>query len=249
LDSISNSQKEVLALRYFDDLTMKEFEQKMTGDAPPVVILPIGAVEEHGAHLPLGTDTFQPLFVLEKITERIDVLVAPPIYYGLCNSTRNFPGTISLRFETLYNLTLDVLSELIRHGARRIVVLSGHAGRPHMAALKEAAQEVARQTPDVKLMVLSDYDIVYELRGSEFDPDDGHAGDIETSRIMAIHPELVKGTGVVSKPQFPPFQILSNPEKYFPSGIMGDPTKANKEKGERLNNYVVDKLVKLIEAM
>jgi creatinine amidohydrolase len=233
-------------MKYFDELTMTEFNEKIGQEKPPVVILPVGAVEEHGDHLPLGTDTFQPLHVIEKLSERIEVMVAPPLYYGLCNSTRNFPGTISLRFETLYNLTFDILNELVRHGARRIVILSGHAGRPHMAALKEAGQAVVRDNPDVKLMVLSDYDIVYELRGKEFEPDDGHAGQIETSRIMAIRPELVKGEGEPSKPKFPPFQILAHPEQYFPSGIMGDPTGANAEKGTRLNDYVVTKLIELI---
>ncbi|UCH89187.1 MAG: creatininase family protein [Thermoplasmata archaeon] len=233
-------------MKYFDELTMIEFDDYMKKTTPPVVVVPIGAVEEHGAHLPLGTDTFQPLYVIEKLAERMDILVAPPVYYGLCNSTRNFPGTISIRFETLYNLVLDILKELVRHGAKRIVVLSGHAGRPHMAALKEAAQDVVRAEPELKLMVLSDYDIVYELCGQEFEPDDGHAGDIETSRIMAIRPELVKGSGERSKPEFPPFRILAHPEKYFPSGIMGDPSAANAQKGIKLNDYVVDQLERLL---
>jgi creatinine amidohydrolase len=236
-------------MKYFDELTMKEFQQRMESEEQPVVVLPIGAVEEHGEHLPLGTDTFQPLHVIEKVSEQVDLLIAPPLYYGLCNSTRNFPGTISLRFATLYNLILDILNEFARHGVLRIVILSGHAGRPHMAAIKEAGSELMRTNPEIKLMVLSDYDIVYELRGKEFDPEDGHAGDIETSRIMAIRPELVKGKGVTSKPDFPPHRILPDPENYFPSGIMGDPTKADEKKGERLNKYVVEKLVELIKTL
>jgi creatinine amidohydrolase len=236
-------------MKYFDELTMEEFRLKMESEEQPVVVLPIGAVEEHGEHLPLGTDTFQPLHVIEKVSEQVDLLIAPPIFYGLCNSTRNFPGTISLRFATLYNLILDILNEFARHGVRRIVILSGHAGRPHMAAIKEAGSELMRTNPEIKLMVLSDYDIVYELRGKEFDPADGHAGDIETSRILAIRPELVKGEGVASKPDFPPYRILPDPEKYFPSGIMGDPTKADEKKGERLNEYVVEKLVELIKTL
>lgn len=233
-------------MHYFDDLTMTEFQEQMDRKDQPVVILPIGAVEEHGSHLPLGTDTFQPLYIVEKISEKLDVLVAPPLYYGVCNSTRNFPGTVSLRFETLYNLVLDILFEFVRHGVQKIVIVSGHAGRHHMTALKEAGQEVVREVADLKLLILSDYDIVYELKGLEFEPDDGHAGQIETSRIMSIRPELVRGTGEKSKPEFPQFQILSNPEQYFPSGIMGDPLGATAEKGDRINDYVVDKLVEII---
>jgi creatinine amidohydrolase len=234
-------------MKFFDEMTMKEFEEAVLRENQPAVIIPIGSVEEHGDHLPLGTDTYQPLQIVEELAKKLDVLIAPPVYYGLCNTTRNFPGTISIRFETLYNLILDIINELVRHGIKRIVILSGHAGRNHMGALKEAAQKVVIDNPELKIMVLSDYDIVYGLRGEEFDPDDGHAGQIETSPILAIRPELVKGEGELSKPVFPPFQILPDPEKYFPSGIMGDPRGANAEKGERLNKYVVERLEELIK--
>jgi creatinine amidohydrolase len=205
---------------YLDELSMVEFKEKMKDE--PVVILPFGAVEEHGAHLPLCTDSIQPEFVAEKVAKEIGALIAPPIRYGYCSSTRNFPGTITISFDTLRALAYDVLSDLVRNGVRKIVVLSGHAGRVHMAALRLAAGKVVDES-DVKIMVLSDYDIAYELleKDDSVPKDDGHSGMIETSRVLAIKENLVKGKGEPGMTRPPKFMVLKNPEKHIPSGVMG----------------------------
>jgi creatinine amidohydrolase len=175
--------------------------------------------------------------------------VLPIMKYGQCSSTRNFPGTISLSFETLQMIAEDVLSELHRTGFRNVVVLSGHAGRLHMAALKLAAEHVIEKHPDLKMMVLSDYDIAYAMKEIEIPQDDGHAGMIETSRVMAIRPDLVKGTAKPCHPEFPKYRVIKDAEKYFPDGVMGDPQLANKEFGEKANRIIIDELAILIQAM
>ena len=232
---------------YLDELTMSEFKKKVTPNR--IVILPIGATEEHGSHLPLSTDTIQPVYVAEQVAKRTGALIAPPIYYGLCSSTANFPGTISISFDTLYSLVGDVLSELARHGFKKIVVVSGHAGRLHMAAIRLAAEEIASERPDVKLMVLSDYDIAYDIKDPEIPQDDGHAGMIETSRVMAIKPRLVKGRGKRGKSGLPRFRVVGDAQNYFPSGVMGDPTKASAKKGKEWNAHIVGELTKLVKAL
>jgi creatinine amidohydrolase len=231
-----------------DDLTMEEFKEKV--DENTVVILPIGAVEEHGPHLPLSTDSIQPEFIAQKVAGQVGALIAPPIRYGYCSSTRNFPGTISISFDTLRSLIFDILSELARNGIKNIVVLSGHAGRVHMAALKVAADAVVKKN-HVNIMVLSDYDIAYDLIEIDMSipKDDGHSGLIETSRIMDIREDLVKGEGVAGKTRPPKYMVLSDPEKYFPTGVMGDPTGASKVKGDQINDYIIKELVKLIKNM
>ncbi len=230
---------------YLDDLTTFEFGERLSSNRDTVVILPIGVVEEHGAHLPLSTDSLQSEYIAEALATELDALLMPPIRYGICNSTRNFPGTISLSFNTFRALIQEILEELCRHNVSNIVILSGHAGRIHMAALRVAADRVLEKF-NVKMMILSDYDIIYKYAGKEFPEWDGHAGSVETSRIMAIRPELVKGRGERSKPNFPQYRILRHPEKCFPSGVMGDPTTASAEKGEKWNKLVVDELKKLI---
>lgn len=232
---------------FLDEMTMKEFEERVNDKS--VVILPIGAVEEHGAHLPLCTDSVQPEYVVQEVAKRTGAFIAPMIKYGVCSSTKNFPGTISLSFDTLRSLIYDVTSELVRNGFRNIVILTGHAGRLHMAALRLAAQKVVDEHPETKVMVLSDYDIAYNLKFEEIPEGDGHSGMIETSRVMAVRGGLVKGKGEEHFPDFPRFRVVKDPERYFPSGVMGDPTKASKEFGERMNNAIIDELEALIKEM
>ncbi len=230
---------------YASDITSPAFGEMVAAGA--LVILPFGSLEEHGSHLPLGTDTFQAEEVVRRVAERTGSIVLPSVPYGECRSTRNFPGTISVSFETVRSIAFDILAELSRNGARDVMILSGHAGSGHMAALKLAAQRVVESDPDMRVMVLSDYDIAYELRGKEFSAEDGHAGQIETSRILNIRPELVgedrpRGTG---RP--PKFMVLSNPEEYIPSGVMGDSRDASADRGRRIDDYVVDALCRLLE--
>ncbi len=239
---------------WFDELSMKDAAE--AAEAGKVVILPVGSVEEHGNHLPLCTDSLQPEHVALEAAKRADCLVAPSLKYGVCNSTRNFPGTISVGFRSLYRFVRDVLEEFVRNGFVRILVLSGHAGRSHMIALRLAAQDVVRRHQKksvrkrrVRIMVCSDYDFAYELRGRFFDERDGHAGTIETSRVMVMRPDLVKGKGEKCFPSFPRFEIVADAERFFPSGVIGDPTVASPEKGRMINDHVINEVVKLIEEL
>jgi creatinine amidohydrolase len=238
---------------WFDELSMREAEK--SAEKCGVVIVPIGSVEEHGVHLPLCTDSVQPEYVALEVAKRTRCLVAPPLRYGVCDSTRGFPGTISIGFESLRMIVRDVLEEFVRNGFRRILVLSGHAGQAHMVALRLAAQEVVRYhqgesaEKKCRIMVCSDYDFAYELRGKYFSEKDGHAGAIETSRVMAIRPDLVKTRGRKSFPSLPRFEIVSDAQKYFPSGVMGDPTEASRKKGRMVNSYVVENVVRLVEEL
>jgi len=220
-----------------------------------VVIFPIGSVEEHGEHLPLGTDSVQPEYVALEVARQTGCLVAPPFRYGIVNAARNFPGSLTIQFNTLFNVAKDILSELARNGFNRIIVLSGHAGSSHMVALRLAAQEVIYQNGEengkqrTRIMVLSDYDFAEELANELADPRDGHAGTIETSRVMAIRPDLIKSKGIPSNYEMPRFEVVLHPEQYFPSGVLGDPTAATKEKGQKVNTHVINQLVKLVQEL
>jgi creatinine amidohydrolase len=142
---------------FLDDLSTKEFENKVNDSL--VVILPLGVIEEHGDHLPLSTDSLQCEYVVEEIAKRTNALIAPSIRYGVCNTTKNFPGTISIGFETLRSLIYDVLSELARNGIKNVAIVSGHAGSTHLAAIKLAAKDIVDEE-DMKVLALSDYEII-----------------------------------------------------------------------------------------
>jgi creatinine amidohydrolase len=238
---------------WFDELSMREVKECVK--TRRVVILPVGSVEEHGEHLPLCTDSIQPEYVAVEVAKKTKCIIAPTLKYGVCNSTRNFPGTISISFDSLRRLVYDILGELIRNGYRRILVLSGHADQAHMTALRLAAQaalqhcEKESKYDRPRIMVCSDYDFAYELKGKYFTEKDGHAGVIETSRVMSIRPDLVGKRGEKSYPDLPRFEIVSDMRSYFPKGMMGDPTKASVEKGKMINSYVVEHVAALVEEL
>ena len=238
---------------WFDELSMRDVEGMARKGK--VIIIPIGSVEEHGDHLPLCTDSLQPEYVAVEVAKRKHCLVAPALRYGVCSSARNFAGTLSISFEALHNIVLDVLEEFVRNGFERILILSGHAGQSHMTALRLAAEEViikhAHGEPGnmPRIMVCSDYDFAYELKGKYFSDKDGHAGTIETSRVMSIRPDLVRGKGRKSYPHLPRFEIVADPERYFPAGVIGDPTVATDKKGQKINEYVIKNVEKLVDEL
>ena len=286
-----------------EEMTSREFD--LYRDENTVVMLPIGALEEHGDHLPLSTDTYQPVHIVqgvvkkleimkkqdvvkkqeimkkqdvvkkqeimkklevknnqeggkvdggqdqEKGNEAVKVIVAPTLGYGMIQSTLKFPGSITLSFDTLRSLIFEVLKGFGDNDLRNIVVISGHAGRSHMMAIRLAAHELLKLEgyDHLKIIVLSDYDIAYDQLGKEFPSTDGHGGELETSRILAIRPDLVKGKGVPTELVLPPYRIVANPQDHFPSGIWGDPTPATAEKGKMVNDRIVNELSQLIVDM
>jgi len=210
----------------------------------PVVLLPVGALEQHGPHLPLGADLLQPLAVLERVATRTRAILAPPIPYGLVQTSRPYPGSVSVSFDALRAYVRDVLADLARNGFRRIVVVSGHAEGVHMAALRTAAKEVVDRG-GADITVLSDYDIVY---GSTFaEEGEGHAGKIETSRVLAARPELVKGRAPRGRNRIPKYTVVRDARRHWP-GVTGSPAMASRALGQAIDRHVEDELVKIVRA-
>jgi creatinine amidohydrolase len=241
------------ACLWLDELSTVEVAEAARQDK--VVIFPVGSVEEHGEHLPLCTDSVQPEYVALEVARQTGCLVAPPFRYGIINAGRNFPGSITIQFNTLFNVAKDILSELSRNGFNRIIVLSGHAGSSHMVALRLAAQEVIRQNGEengkqhTRIMVLTDYDLASELNNELANPTDGHAGTIETSRVMDIRPDLIKSKGTPSNYNLPRVEVVLHPEHHIPTAVLGDPTTATKEKGQKINKHVIEQLIKLVKEL
>ena len=210
----------------------------------PVVLLPVGAIEQHGPHLPLGADIVQPLHVLERVAAKTGAVLAPVIPYGLVQTSRPFPGSVSVSFDGLRGYVRDVLADLVRNGFRRVVLVSGHAEGVHMAALRTAAKDVV-DAGGADITVLSDYDIIY---ASEFaEAGEGHAGKIETSRILAQRPALVKGRGRRGVNRIPRHAVVRDARRYWP-GVTGDPSKASRGLGERIDRLVERELTAIVRA-
>lgn len=235
-----------MALMY-DELSFESFENELKGD--PICILPVGATEEHGRHLPLGSDSIQATETCRALAERVKGLVLPPISYGVSTSLKDFPGTISVSFDAIRLIVRDILRELIRNNVRKIVVLSGHGAQAHMSAIRTACEEAAEQG-DAKIIALCDYEIAYRLRGTGSIPiDDGHGGVVETSRVLAIKPALVGDNRPTGKDSTPSFLVSRHKRRYMTEGIIGESSKATADLGRQINSYVIEELVKAVRAV
>ncbi|NJC88696.1 MAG: creatininase family protein [Desulfuromonas sp.] len=231
-----------------EEITMPEFIAGLV--ETKTVLIPFGATEEHGPHLPLGTDTFQAADVCRLLAERRKIFVAPSVPYGVCRSTGDHPGTISISTETLKALACDLVRGLYRQGLRNVVLLSGHAGGTHNAALLDAGEVLLRELPELRIAVASEYALAYEAgKGLIETPGDSHAGEIETSRMLATRRPLVKGSAPAEQPAFPKFILVRDKRSCWPGGVHGDPAKASVEKGRRIEELVVAALGQLVDAL
>ena len=231
-----------------EEMTMPEFEEGLK--ICKTAYIPFGSVEEHGSHLPLSTDTIEAYEVGKRAAERIPLFVAPPVHYGSCRSTSRHPGTISISTGTLKALLKDIVRSLQSQGLKNFVVLTGHAGGSHRMALQDAGEELIAEFADINMAVVTEFDLAKEAGAYLIETrGDAHAGEIETSRIMHSHPQLVKGVGAEEYPDFPTGILVRDKRSFWPGGVWGDPTKASAEKGRLLESVVADQVVELVKAL
>lgn len=216
------------------------------------IIIPFGVMEAHGPHLPLATDTIQAYDAGKRAAKLVDVFVAPPVPYGYCKSLSGHPGTIGISAETVRRLTRDLLESLYEQGFRNFILYSGHASALQMAALEEAADAMLADCPEANVAVVLEYDIIKkQVAGLVETPDDLHAGEIETSRLMAVCPELIRGDRLpqASGRESARPILTRDLRRYWPSSVLGAPRKATAEKGERLGQLVAEYLAALVTRM
>lgn len=214
------------------------------------VIVPFGAVEEHGPHLPLVTDTIIAYELACKAAENTGFLVAPPVNYGVCRSTRGFPGTIALKFNTLKSVALDILSELAECGFKKIVLFSFHASNAHMTAIKEAAYDFSLKNQETKVYFVSSLDLSSDEMASILESAPYHACEAETSLMLFLRPELVNmDKAEDERPQTPPFLVSSSGRPWMRTGVIGEPTRATKIKGEMLFKAMTKKMKEILETI
>jgi creatinine amidohydrolase len=210
------------------------------------IILPVGATEEHGPHLPIFTDTIQAREVAREAALMHDIFVAPPVHYGVCRSTRGFPGTVTVSHDSLRSYVYDLLLSFYDSGFRKVMILTGHAGGQHISALEEACQLAAAKR-DFLLSMVSLFDLIdiqaVEAKG------DGHAGEMETSMMTLIRGDLVKGRPAAYFPNRPRFLMLKDVRHLMDNGIMGDPSRASPEKGKLFFDMAVQGVLEALEEL
>lgn len=226
--------------------TMTEFKKYLK--KTKTIIFPFGTVEEHGNHLPLNTDTLIIYEILKRVIKKREVFLAPPVYYGVCTTTSQHPGTLSISPDTLRKLTDDLIQGALKNGFRNILLITGHGGGLHTSALKEVAENIIEESEGLKIAVLCPYDVLFgELSQLAETPNDSHAGEIETSLVLSLAPGLVKGRSKEEYPQLPKPFVVHNKLKYWRGGVWGNPQRANKEKGDKAISLIVDKIIEIID--
>ncbi len=248
--------------RFFPYLTWTDI-QEMSDIENVVIVQPVGAIEQHGLHLPIVVDSAIGMGVLgkalDKLEEEIPAYGLPCLYYGKSNEHCDFPGTITLSATTLLTILMEVADSLYRSGFRKLVLMNSHGGQPQIMEI--AARDIHQKyedflvfpmftwrVPNIAKQLLTQQELEYGI----------HAGDAETSILLSLLPDQVKMEKAVKEyPQGLPEDSLLSMEGKLPfawltkeltkSGVMGDATAATKEKGDRLLESVSDGWVQLIK--
>ena len=248
--------------RYFPYLTWKEIEQ-MPNKQDVVIIQPIGAIEQHGLHLPLAVDSAISLGVigkaLEKLEPNIPAYALPCLYYGKSNEHDGFPGTISLSANTLLSVIKEMAVSIYHAGFRKLILMNSHGGQPQIMEI--AARDLHQEHLDFAVFPLFTWRVPHnaaKLLTPQEQEYGIHAGDAETSIMLSLLPKQVQMDRAVTEyPQGLPKDSLLDMEGKLPfawltkelskSGVMGDATVATKEKGDRILQSVADGWVRVIQ--
>lgn len=205
-------------------------------------VLPVGALEQHGYHLPLTVDTDLATGVARGIADALGALLLPAIAYGDAWNNSGFLGTISLKPDTLRAIVLDIGRELKRMGIPVLVTLNGHFGNKEPISLAARALE----SEGLKVIHL-DYPRLEALAAEICDSQPAgsgffHADEVETSMMLALRPDSVRMEKAVAEyPIFPPtfgIEPLQLSE-FNQSGVFGDPCPSTADKGRKLIDGIV----------
>jgi creatinine amidohydrolase len=248
--------------RFFPYLTWTTIRE-MPAKERVVIVQPIGAIEQHGPHLPLIVDSAIAQAVLGKTLEQLDPSIPayalPTLYYGKSNEHWQFPGTITLTAQTLISALMELGESLYQSGFRKLIFLNAHGGHPQIMEI--VARDLHQQHDQFEVFPLFVWQVpnnTPELLSAKELEFGIHAGDAETSLMLSLLPDQVQMEHAITEyPQgLPPEDSHLSMEGKLPfawltrdvsrSGILGDPTTASKEKGDRILESLTHSWVKVI---
>ena len=245
---------------YLGKMTTQQAKEAFQKD--PVVVIPVGSTEQHGAQCALGTDYMVPSYLADHIADVDNVIVAPAVPYGVCPYHLSFAGSINIGYEGLYLVLHGIMDSLMQHGVRRLLVLNGHGG--NTPSIDRAALEVYQKGGICAS--IDWWSLVAELddkfRG-------GHGDILETSAMMAVDPEAVHLE--LSQPMNPrnpseevaaayiqavkyrggTVRLVRDTKENAPSGWFGpfDPKDSTRELGQEALDLSVDFIRGFLEEM
>jgi creatinine amidohydrolase len=241
----------MLPSRYFWELTQPEIAAQFKQH--PLVILPAGSVEQHGPHLPTGTDTFAATVIAHGVAERMDGLVLPATPLGVTPMHMPFEGTISFTPDTYMRVVVETCASTARHGAKYLLILNWHEG--NIASLAIAAEALHREHGMSVLTVQACY-VAEELYGHSCNGLT-HGGEIEALAVLAHRPDLVHldridyssdhshGHRMDRLRRTRSYQpVLTDIRSIAPTGWFGSPQHATAEKGRRMLTDIADAIAR-----
>jgi creatinine amidohydrolase len=238
----------------WEDLTAGDFVKGIQ-QSKGVCLLPIGIIEKHGPHLPLGTDLLNVRYAAEHGAEQEYAVVFPSYYFGQIFEAKHEPGTVAYSVDIQLKLLQETTDEMARNGCKKIIIVNGHGGNEHLLPYFAQAQ-LDRQR---------DY-VVYVLDGERSKPGgpakkstgvDYHAGENESSNLLYTHPELAHIDRASSESGADQKRITLPTELYtgiwwyarFPEHYSGDGSPATKELGEWNMKNWIEAVVDCIKAV
>lgn len=250
---------------WLQELTWEDVEEYLK--KKDIIIIPVGSTEQHGPAGPLGLDTYAAIAIAEDAAKKTDVLVSPPLWFGDSSHHLSFPGTISLRTETLVAVTKDVIRSLAKHGFNKIIIVNGHKGT-NIAGLAAACRYLHQYELPHVIMAL--VDPMYLAKGVADIKEnvEHHAGELEISQVWYKYPKTIKHDKLTEsrvdlKEILSPFakedllghngdtiEVFWNSyeQKHFaPNGSLSNSSKASPEKGKKYHEYIVNRLAEFIE--
>ena len=245
----------------WENLTIDEFELAIK-ESKGVVLVPIGCLEKHGSHMPIGTDIFVARYVSIKTSEIEPVMVFPFIPFGLVGEVKHKKGTISLTSNLIYHMLEELCDELARNGFNKIIFVDGHGGNTNF--LKYFMQSrLEKPHPYITYYFnvgekSSEYWRNYQEKfGRVFES--GHACEFETSTFMEIDQTLLKMDKINPEETKALHRLdhISSADLYtgigwyadYPAQIAGDPSNASLERGQHINNSIIERLLKAVKTV
>lgn len=234
---------------------MTSLDVKEAAERGLIAILPIGSIEVHGPHMPLGTDSISAFEIAKKAAEKEEAVVLPPLYYAYVLENRHFPGTISLTAKTLLTLLEEICDEVARNGFKKILIVNGHGGNASL--LRVFLRDSQAKKKDYAVYaVIAPWEVYDDLasklsEGRKY----GHACEIETSIGLYLFGDHIKMDNVkrearLGKTGLPKgVETAFDWQAYAVDLYIGDPRYATKEKGKLLVERMVESLAETIRAI
>jgi creatinine amidohydrolase len=238
----------------WEDLTAPNFAQAVK-DVQGVCLVPVGIIEKHGEHLPLGTDHFRGRYLAEAAAAIEPVIIFPSYYFSQIQEARHQPGAIGLSPGMIFDLLEEVCGEIARNGMHKIILLNTHGGNrfflPHFArSMLYKRKDFVTYVPNAPVYRPHQDPEWQKMRDETHD---GHAGEVETSEMLHIDPSLVKmnefggdGKDHVTRAEIPDAFTGFNNYAAHPDHYCGDGRSATPEKGKYLYEWAAPRLAKVI---